>query len=121
MLRDERGFTLVELLAMLIIVGIIFSVVAYKFGVFTETATQQMIDHAIVELNKREKLVWHNLKLSFYEGDIDKETLRLMQEQHFNLGNGTRVSVEKISIQDLTADVKRAMATNKVPAKWSRR
>ena len=124
MLRNERGFTLVELIAVLIVVGVIFTVVAYKLNLFTGTATQQMVDHAIIELNNREKLVWTNLKLSFFEGNFDEEIQRLMREKHFDLGNGTTTSLTEdsgsIRIRDVVVGVVRKPATNKHPAVWSR-
>lgn len=120
MLRNQRGFTLVELIAVLIVVGIIFTIVLLKFNSFGDSATQQMIDQAIIELNNREKLVWTNLKLSFYEGDIDEEIQVIMNEKYLDLGNGVEVSLDSISIRGLNVPVKRTTATNKMPAVWSR-
>jgi len=90
-LSNERGFTLVELIAVLIVLAVITTVVVIKFNLFTGSATQQMIDHSIGELNNREKMVWTNLKLSFYEGEIDVEVQRIMNEKYMDLGNGTQV------------------------------
>lgn len=122
MLNNERGFTLVELIAVLIILGIITSIVAIKFNIFTGSATQQMIDHAIGELNHREKSVWSNLKLSFYDGEIDEKVREIMKEKYMDLGNGTQVSEDltRITIQGEYTTVQRSLATRQTPAIWSR-
>lgn len=121
MLRNERGFTLVEMIAVLIILGIIFTTVAVKFGVFTSGATQQMIDQSITELNNREKLVWTNLKLSFYEGVIDDRVQEIMTEKYLDLGNGAGVSGNILTVSDTSVDVSREPATKIHPAVWSRK
>jgi len=119
-LSNERGFTLVELIAVLIVLAVITTVVVIKFNLFTGSATQQMIDHSIGELNNREKMVWTNLKLSFYEGEIDVEVQRIMNEKYMDLGNGTQVKDGVISVRGEPASIQRAPASRQTPAIWSR-
>ena len=114
---DQRGFTLVELLAVVIIIGVIGTVVAFKFTDFTQSARNQMIDHAIQELNTREKFVWGNAKLADVNGDIDTYILERVER---DIGAGATVSDTKITVRGTSADVVRTPADRTAPAIWSR-
>ena len=121
MLKREDGFTLVELIAVLIILGIIATVVFTKFISFEGSATQNVIDLAIEELNVREKLTWSSVKL---KGDVHGDAIdsAVIEAIDWNIGNGTDVNAENgtINIRGHLADVVRTKATNSTPAKWSR-
>ena len=116
---DQRGFTLVELIAVLIILGVIGTTVAFKFNIFTQSARDQMIDQTISELNTREKLVWSNAKLADVHEDIDDYILERVDR---DIGAGAAVSEDGtlITVRGTSAAVSRTIATTKTPAIWSR-
>ena len=124
--KREDGFTLVELIAVIIILGIIFTVVAVKFTDFIGKAEQQMLDQAIAELNTREKHTWMNAKLEGEYEDINAYVLERVDRQ---IGEGAMVDVPPddninnegtITIRGSTANVVRSRATTTTPAIWSR-
>jgi prepilin-type N-terminal cleavage/methylation domain-containing protein len=123
MYKREDGFTLVELIAVMIILGIIFTVVAVKFTGFINNAEQQIIDQAIAELNTREKHTWMNAKLKGEYKDINTYVLERVDRQ---LGEGTTVSINEdsgvgeITIRGTSAKVIRSPTKTITPAIWSR-
>ena len=59
-ISKEGGFTLIEMMAMLVIIGVITSVAVKKFTFISANAEKQAILAGITELNVRETLFWAN-------------------------------------------------------------
>lgn len=67
--NEQRGFTLVEILAVLLILGIIASVAAVKMVRLDDSAREVALHSGVSELNTRENMVWANTKLQGYTDD----------------------------------------------------
>ena len=67
----EKGFTLVEIIAVLVILSVLASVAIPRYISLDESARQRAIDAGIAELNGRETLTWSNIKINNtgYEDD----------------------------------------------------
>ena len=63
-ISDQKGFTLIELVSMMIILGVLATVVTKKFDILSDTASQRALVEGVSELNARESLTWTNIKLS---------------------------------------------------------
>ncbi len=63
-LRNQKGFTLIELISVMIIMGVMSSVAVKKVDFITDTASTRALAITVKELNVRESLVWSNMKIS---------------------------------------------------------
>ena len=70
---NQKGFTLIELISVMIIMGVVASVSIKKLDMVSNTASEKALNLGIKELNIRESLTWSNIKISSdgYTNDAD--------------------------------------------------
>jgi len=73
-IRNQQGFTLIEMISVMIIMGMVASVAIQKFDTLSDTAAEQALSVGVRELNIRESLSWSNLKISSAAWKNDNET-----------------------------------------------
>ena len=97
-IRNQKGFTLIEMISIMIILGVLGSVGVKKYDNLTHTASEQILTTAVYELNTREKLIWVDMKISTdgYTNDADVYSAldtnvgsRLKWNPGPNIGGGT--------------------------------
>ena len=124
LLRNQKGFTLVEIIVVLVILSVLYAIAVPKFIELDQNAQQKAFDGAIAELNGRESLVWANLKIS---GTGYQDDAQLLLVVNHNLGtdyvwqSGHPLAAGgNLSFRAKTVTLSRTLSDVSKPAVWSR-
>ena len=125
MLKNDQGFTLIEIMAVIIIIGVISGAIIWKFDVFKDGASGKLALIAEADLNDREKMEWTNVKIGdgwpgtdvlFFEAAFDNNTYDLgkskWQPRPTNQG-GTLI------LNGNAVEFSRKASTSSKPGRWS--
>ena len=122
LLRNQDGFTLVEIIAVLVILGVLASVAVPRYIDLADSSKQTAVDSVISELNGRESLTWANLKISTGYDDDQK----VLDGIDYNLGSHYTWTVPPdklggtIEFKGLSVAINRTPSTVAQQAVWSR-
>ncbi len=123
-LRADRGFTLLEIIATLVILSILAAVAIPRYISLDESAKQKAINAGIAELNGREILTWSNLKIgNSYQDDA---SLFPLMDTSLGIdytwsGVGPDASGGTLSFQQSAGvSLSRTISTTIRPGVWSR-
>jgi type IV pilus assembly protein PilA len=123
---EQKGFTLIELMAMLVIIGVVVSVAVKKYNTISTSAELRAIEAGISELNSRETLTWANLIINQgkYPGD-DAIWAMMTASTYTDIGssyhwdNGPdKDAGGRLSFCSQTISLIREASTLNVAAKW---
>ncbi|MDJ0985750.1 MAG: prepilin-type N-terminal cleavage/methylation domain-containing protein [Desulfobacterales bacterium] len=120
---NQKGFTLIEMVSVMIIMGVVASVSIQKFDIVSDTANQRALTAGIKELNVRESLEWSNVKISGngYTTDEDLWTLvvtNLGSDYQWTAGPD-RVSGGTLTFKTASRVLSRQPSTETSAGRWN--
>jgi prepilin-type N-terminal cleavage/methylation domain-containing protein len=119
--QNRSGFTLIEIIVVLVILGVLASIVQYRLVDLGDSAENRTIEVGIMELNAREKLTWTDFKLSSSGWTNDNAVFATMD---MNLGAGyswiagPANSGGTLQFKSKSVVLTRAPSTNESASRW---
>ena len=120
-IHNDNGFTLLELMSVLVIMGVMLSIIIEKHDFLSHTATLTALKIGVRELNTRETLEWSKIKLSDEGWKNDQDVYSAVDKQ---IGRGYRwnpapnISGGRLQYKSQTAGLKRNASTHKTMGVW---
>ena len=123
--ESNKGFTLLEIIATLVILSILAAIAVPKYVSLDESARQRAIDAGIAELNGRETLSWSNEKISVSGWISDVKTFGLIDkymgdEYQWDTDDPDQSGGTLTFKESLPVALSRVESTNERPGSWSR-
>ena len=120
-LRNQKGFTLIELISVMIIMGVMSSVAVKKVDLITDTASTRALATTVKELNVRESLVWSNMKISTDGYTTDEDIFAALDKDlgaKFKWNPGPTISGGTLHCESQSIVLNRAHSANSTAGKW---
>ncbi|MEJ2101934.1 MAG: prepilin-type N-terminal cleavage/methylation domain-containing protein [Desulfobacterales bacterium] len=119
---NQEGFTLIELISIMIILGVLVSVALRKYENLTSTASMQTLAIAVIELNVRESLIWANMKISNDGYKMDEDVFVTLDK---NLGPKLKwnplptIDGGTLHFESHSISLNRTPSTSSAPGRWN--
>ncbi len=120
-LQNQKGFTLIELISVMIIMGVMGSVAVKKVDFVTDTASTRALAIMMKELNVRESLVWSNMKISNDGYTTDEDVFAALDKNldaKFKWNPGPAIDGGTLHCESQSIVLNRIHSTTSVAGKW---
>ena len=117
----QKGFTLIELMSVLVIMGVIFSVAIKKFDLLTDNASITALKAGVKELNTQESLIWIKMKLSETGWAADLDVYNAVGKNlgaRYSWSPGPNISGGTLHYRSQSVALIRNESTGKTPGSW---
>ena len=125
LLQNNTGFTLIEIIAVLVILGVLAAVAVPRYVDLENNAKQKAVDTITSEINARESLTWANHKIS---GSGFVSDAKIFGELNFNFdpnytwnSGDPKASGGTLRFKGESFSFSRTVSTNIEPAVWTRK
>jgi prepilin-type N-terminal cleavage/methylation domain-containing protein len=120
-LLNQKGFTLIELISVMIIMGVMSSVAVKKVDFITDTASTRALAITVKELNVRESLVWSKMKISIDGYTTDADLFAALDKDlgaKFKWNIGPAIGGGTLHCESQSIVLNRTHSTNSAAGKW---
>ena len=119
--KNQKGFTLIEIISVMVIMSMMFSVAVKKFDFLSDSASITSLKAGLSELRTRESVAWFNLKLSNtgYTNDADVfNSYDKDMGQGYSWNPGPDVSGGRLHFKSQSVALNRVPSTPASPGTW---
>jgi prepilin-type N-terminal cleavage/methylation domain-containing protein len=118
---NQKGFTLIELISIMIILGVLGSVVIQKFEQLSDTASARALAAGLKELNVRESMVWTNMKISSVGYTTDEDVFAIVDKNlgaKYKWSPGPTIDGGTLHFENQSISLARAYSNATSAARW---
>jgi len=118
---NQKGFTLIELISVMIIMGVMSSVAVKKVDFVTDTASTRALAITVKELNVRESLAWSNMKISNDGYTTDEDVFAALDKNlgaKFKWNPGPTIDGGTLHFESQSIVLNRIHSATSLAGKW---
>ena len=120
LIKGSRGFTLIEIIGVMVIVGVLTSISAAKVFKADNAVKREALAAGVSDLNSRERVTWAKVKLSNDNWQNDAQVFTLL-DTHFGpeyRWTSVGPSGGSLDFQGISVSLTRIPSTPSRPATW---
>ena len=119
---NQKGFTLIELIAVMVIMGVMTSAGVKKFDILTDSADLTAIKAGVRELNTQETLFWTQMKLSDAGWTADVDVYNAVEKnlgQKYRWNPGPAITGGTLQYKSQSVTLVRNQSTRHTVGSWN--